>query len=757
MVVSECEDMFNLSVGNEPLLIQLHGKKHKQEFMNPYNHCNEERKIPQLEGKLCLGCFGEWLLLADELTKETYFLHINLDPNHTVRLPSLRGRSFEYLGSCVVSASPTSRRCMVTFVGRKRNVILYCRPNMDAKWTKVSLPIGLDHEYRFTGQVVRCKGKIYALRGCGITLAVQVVVINESSLLMGDITWTIIKVPHAIDGCLWRHLVVSGEDIFLVSVAISRYRGIPTYYTIHLLETSDLSWKRVKGIGGCVFFLGGIHSAALPATQAGTQRDCIFVVNLKYGVSPSEGIYRICMRDQTISLSLLLNRPKHKTWYKLCWVLPTRSWRDKHRTLSLSHSIGTNKGYSTYFHKEEEREECCKIDASRPWADLPIELVQLLLPRLYLVDCLRLASICKAWNSLSNPMPKAQVYPWLMYTENDRCLWRLFDPIFRKEYSIDMKWFGFSEDLTFHYSKDGWVLGSKEDGSLFLINPLTREYASLPNLNASCRLKLLAFSSAPTSPDCVVVISEIINSGSILEISTWSPGEEHWSTVSFPDELGNLPCKPVFSRGEFYWYRIGGELLVFNPYQKTRQVLGIEAPIEMVLFRGIVMECHLVDLRGDLMMVFRGRTTDPIRIFKLDQLNMIWRELHDMGNVTIFLDHRETLATSCLEKLCHNQIYISGYISDFSHNDCKSSAFYCFGSTKFYLENCYDLKEPINSIWIELSLTTNKSFRPKQVGEARNETHQTSESFMIEPSLSGEGLITSYTSPILFKDQESVP
>ncbi|KAJ4761102.1 F-box protein family-like [Rhynchospora pubera] len=388
---------------------------------------------------------------------------------------------------------------------------------------------------------------------------------------MGHSVWKMIDVPAAIDPGTLRYLVVSGEKIFFVLVTMSFYRGNPTNWTIYVLETSELSWKRVRSIGGCVFFLGGIQNAALSATQAGMQRDCIFIVNARRNYFPDEGIYRICLQDETASLTLPLKWPKYINPRKLCWVMPTR--KNKQRTLSLSHVVGTNMGCSTSIHKEEKNKERCKIDNSRTWTDMPIELMQLLVPRLYLVDCVRLSSLCKAWNSLSNLIQDAM-------------------------YCIDLKWLGFGEDLTFLYSKDGWVLASKEDNSLFLINPLRRECViSLPKLNTCCRFKPLAFSSAPTSPDCVVVIAEF-EGEHIAEVSTWSPGEEQWSTTSFQDEIGyNVLCNPVFTRGEFYWYSNGGELLVFNPFQKTWKVLEIETPMKMAsYYRRLVMECYLIDI-----------------------------------------------------------------------------------------------------------------------------------------------------------------
>lgn len=322
MGVSECEDLFPLSVGYEPWLMQSQGRtKHIQEFMNPYDHIIVKRNIRQLKGKLFLGCFEDWFLLVDRLRKKAFFVHRTLDKELKIRLPSLGGGllNMECIGGCVISSSPTSRNCIVTIVEKGRHVIVYCRPKMETSWTKVQVPVYLQYEnHSFTGQVVRYKGKLYILHG--EIVAHRVVVINEDSLLMGCCTWTVVQMPNRIRA--WRHLVVSGHDMFLVSIATSRCRGSPSNYTIHRFGTSDRTWERVNSIGGCVFFLGGIQNTTLSAAQAGTQRDCIYVVNQNYSVMHGEGVYVICLPDQTLSLSLVLKRTRDLTFHKhLCWVL----------------------------------------------------------------------------------------------------------------------------------------------------------------------------------------------------------------------------------------------------------------------------------------------------------------------------------------------------------------------------------------------------------------------------------------------------
>lgn len=275
--------------------------------------------------------------------------------------------------------------------------------------------------------------------------------------------------------------------------------------------------------------------------------------------------------------------------------------------------------------------------------------------------------------------------------------------MFEKEYYIEMKWLGSSKDLTFHYSKDGWVLASKEDNSLFLINPMIRKIISLPHFDNINNRKdtAMSFSCAPTCLDCVVLVL-LFTQFHVLEISTWRPGEGEWSKMSFHDEYGcYVPCSPVFTRGEFYCYRMRGQLLVYNPKKKTTRNLEIKAPIDMQLYSTKIRECYLTESdQGEFITVFRNRSKDPIRVFKLDQRNMVWSELDSVGDITLFIDHRTSLAKSCLEKRCRNLIYLSG----FTDNSCNSNALYSLETNKYHPEISYNIKQLINCIWIQPSL-----------------------------------------------------
>ncbi|KAJ1703688.1 hypothetical protein LUZ63_003467 [Rhynchospora breviuscula] len=487
--------------------------------------------------------------------------------------------------------------------------------------------------------------------------------------------------------------------MFLVSVADSIERkGFPASCIVHRVEISNHTWKLVESIGGCVFFLAPMQSSALPPAQEGAECDCIYIVNICF----MKGIYKICLQDQTVSLSFLLKWPER--WSQLFWLMPIRvyhSWRRKHDIFSFTHPIGTDKSDAAHVQEEKKKEEKCKVDISRPWADMPIELVQLLLPRLYLIDCLRLPSVCKAWNTLTNLIQDAKVYPWFLCTTNDKSfLWNLFDPVYGKEYSIDMKWLDFTRDISFQFSKDGWVLVLKEDKYLFLINPFTRECIGLPEKD--CRKSFaMSFSSSPTNLDCIVLVISYVRR-QILEISTWRPGEDEWDNFYFDYLYGFLvPFNPVFIGGEFYCFCRKGKLLVYNPKKQTLQLFETQSPLQMSFIATREMESYLMESMGDLIAVFRGSSKEPPSIFKLDQQSMVWCEVDGIGDSTIFLNLKTSLAKPCLEKRCPNLIYFSR----FADKHCKRTESFFLETNKCHPEDCYYFKEPMNCIWIEPNLT----------------------------------------------------
>lgn len=143
---------------------------------------------------------------------------------------------------------------------------------------------------------------------------------------------------------------------------------------------------------------------------------------------------------------------------------------------------------------------------SRPWCDLPIELVEFFVSKLSLVCHLRIPAVCKKWSIITNAIQAAKVWPWLMHspTANGSGICKFFDPLDGKDYTLEIEALLSKERQTFRFSKDGWVIILEGDDFLFMLNPFMQEVVNLPMLDDSYNFNGISFSLLPTSQDCIV-------------------------------------------------------------------------------------------------------------------------------------------------------------------------------------------------------------------------------------------------------------
>ncbi|KAJ4813517.1 F-box protein family-like [Rhynchospora pubera] len=148
------------SFGYMPWIIQLNGsKKLTQNFINPSDGTIEERSVPMMQQKICVGVFGEWILLMDPKSKELTLFSVTFDQKFS--LPRLL-EPLESLGGFILTSDPTSTKCKAFIVSKGETFILHCRPK-DENWTKVKVKLDTRDNYCFRGDISICKGKLYAL------------------------------------------------------------------------------------------------------------------------------------------------------------------------------------------------------------------------------------------------------------------------------------------------------------------------------------------------------------------------------------------------------------------------------------------------------------------------------------------------------------------------------------------------------------------------------------------------------------------
>ncbi|CAO2188413.1 unnamed protein product [Urochloa humidicola] len=211
----------------------------------------------------------------------------------------------------------------------------------------------------------------------------------------------------------------------------------------------------------------------------------------------------------------------------------------------------------------------------------------------------------------------------------------------------------------------------------------------------------VSFSSAPTSPDCVVFGVNSSRSGVFFSIETWQAGEEDWQEIWLEQEVP-FPVahnNPVYFRGEFYCLGRKGNIGIFDPKERTWRVLDKPEPIHAELdvskedHEGAEF-CYLVELQGKLIAVFQRNADEPPRVFKLDETETAWVEVEDIGGAALFLDYRASFAVASPEAGHGNRIYFPRY-----SEDARQAAFYDL-ETKSYSPSYYGLKSPTNCVWV---------------------------------------------------------
>lgn len=222
-----------------------------------------------MEGKLYLGSFGgEWFLLLDARSNGIFFSNLT-DLNKKVHLPSM-SECFMSLSGGVVSSSPTTPKCLVVFVGKNQNFVLYCWPS-DQKCTKANYNFKSRH---FSGDIVSSKGYIYAL------LSDQRTAFTSLDSFLGIANWTTIQFPR------WTqthynspHLLVSCEDVFFSSMQFSWQVVLEiSIWSLQDLHASKPNWRRVRSIGPRVFFLSRDNSMSFTMNDEKTQHNCMYIL-----------------------------------------------------------------------------------------------------------------------------------------------------------------------------------------------------------------------------------------------------------------------------------------------------------------------------------------------------------------------------------------------------------------------------------------------------------------------------------------------
>ncbi|XVF76192.1 hypothetical protein PTKIN_Ptkin13bG0247000 [Pterospermum kingtungense] len=332
------------------------------------------------------------------------------------------------------------------------------------------------------------------------------------------------------------------------------------------------------------------------------------------------------------------------------------------------------------------------------WSDLPSELLELIMSHLTLEDNIRASAVCKRWHKVAISIRVVNQSPWLMYFPKYGNIYEFYDPSERKTISLELPELHGSRVC---YTKDGWLLLYRpRNHRVFFFNPFTREMIKLPRFELT--YQIVAFSCAPTSTNCVVFTIKHI-SPTIVAISTCHPGASEWATVNHQNRLpfvSSIWNKFVFCNGIFYCLSLTGWLGVYDPLERTWNVLAVPPPTcpENFFAKNWWKGKFMTEHNGDILVIYTCCSEHPI-IFKLDQSKMVWEELQTLGSVTIFASFLSSHSRTDLPGIMRNSVYFSKV--RFFGKRCIS---YSLDDYRYYpRKQCYEWGEqdPFENIWIE--------------------------------------------------------
>ncbi|KAL6606649.1 hypothetical protein ACP70R_042302 [Stipagrostis hirtigluma subsp. patula] len=622
--------------GAKPWAISFDGDtedKATRTLINPFDGSSRDVDLPVAEGTMCLRCFGDWSLMFHDETKDCFLL--DLGSLSKVALPPLL-EPFRNPG-CALSSPTPPDWAVVLVTSCNARFLLYCRPG-DSEWSKLAVDDGLACD------ILGSRGRIYAAS----SLSYKIMVINMldpssgvhvEEMVEDELTQRLVPPPNnesPLYGSALSHWVDSGGEVFLLRLNWYGYRSYGLRdVDVHRFDTTKLSLELVESIGDRTIFVAMDCVAVSPATAAGTEPDCVY---LMYPF-PGEGLrlYTIRLREKTITFSLVPTGCSNP----LYWAIPQSFRMESSKSLAdLSNKVGSVGALSWKSRQSLVLDENRKDDAV-PWSTLTIDYIELVVPKLSFIDYLRLRATCRYWSKITKPIQDAKAYPMLMsICSNLGDKYHLFDPMTAKEYNLlnQGKRLFYGDKLLVVFSKCGWVLIAEGRTHVTAVNPFTKEAFEIPP-SALYGYTGTSFSSVPTSPDFVVLMVYIWRDK--VSVSVWHAGDEDWTYLRFEleDEFSLIYSNPVFFEGEFYCLGSLGNLAVFNPCDMKWRVLDKpECIYNEDDFTTGNSRAHLVEFRGELIAVFVPQHETPIEMFKFDRSHMVWTKLERLDGATMFVD-----------------------------------------------------------------------------------------------------------------------
>lgn len=319
----------------------------------------------------------------------------------------------------------------------------------------------------------------------------------------------------------------------------------------------------------------------------------------------------------------------------------------------------------------------------KEWAELPTELLGLVLQKLVLPDHARLSCACKSWNRAVKekawtPKPDS---PWLMLPGKD---------------NISAKFLSFSENRTYSIplplpeirrrvcigSSHGWLITVYDMSEMHLLNPVTGVQIRLPSITTlpyvcefvdACRRLFIykAILSSPPSADGTGDFTVILlhnpfrlHEDDFSNMAITRVGDNTWTPLSpgSHDSIADI----IHHKGRLYGVDIGGHL---HTWDHHRLSYGPKSTLKIQYYCG--MSKLLVEsVNGELFMLHRDLGHKTFEVIRLDLDKPEFIPVNDLSDDVFFVGLNTSFAVSATRfpELRGNCIYFTDdYYFDFDN------------------------------------------------------------------------------------------
>ncbi|KAJ4973766.1 hypothetical protein NE237_006940 [Protea cynaroides] len=508
------------------------------------------------------------------------------------------------------------------------------------------------------------------------------------------------------------YMVESYGEVFVIKKSCWEvYKPRVRYFDIYKVNFSTGDWEKVENLGDRAFFIdtSNFYCLSCLVAESRIKKNSIYFTGMY-----DKGLYMYDLEFKNISISSpcpdIDSHDFVVAWIMFAPTMPCSPSYDEENTLAIVEDI-----IPTIRNTVEEVMEVQQVPWS--WADLPQELLSLIQSYIFAGDRICFRAVCRSWQKSSVvPLPVDSMDYSMMVSSS--CLMSfsmkgnidLFYPMYNSRYTLELEEELFGAWICF--SKDSWLLLFQGEGNMFFFNPFTKARIELPDFPHDNGFDAFCFTSTPTSPNCIVF--GIHSDSYKVKIFITHVGEESWnvyhlknnkrwrvfncinmsvslSSISFYPSQSN----PVFYGGLFYCLDEQGKLGYFDPERGRWTVFRTSWKLDVWKYdQNFLVECD-----GNLLAVFVGTLGRWIRVYRLDQPKMIWKNVKSLGDWMLFLSENTCFSTKAAVRGMGNKIYIPRFYGN-------HGVFYSLATKRYHtfdggcLTNFYDTTEVIQCTWM---------------------------------------------------------